>query len=123
MLRLVDGVPHVILGPLLLTLLAPLERFTGASRRQLALILVPFTGYGLVVVAATHDPGAATPQWLIPVALTANTAALVVGAAAMTRRGLTPLGRSAGAGLAAGGVLMLLALRRDDDAAVPVSSD
>ena len=92
--------------------LAPLERLTGASSRTLAVILVPFTGYGAVVVAGTRNPGAPSPQWLVPLSITANIAAVVVGAAAVTRRDLTPLGRLAGGGLVAGGVRLLLALRR-----------
>lgn len=110
LLRRVDGVPHVVLGPLLLAGLTPLERFTGASRGTLAAILVPFTAYGVVVVAGTQKPGAPSPPWLVPLAVAANTAAVVVGAAAVTRRDLTPLGRLAGGGLAAGGVRLLLAL-------------
>jgi hypothetical protein len=111
LLRRVDGVPHVVLGPLLLVALAPLERLTGASRGTLAAILVPFTAYGVLVVAGTQEPGAPPPRWLVPLAVTANAAAVVVGSAALTRRDLTPLGRLAGGGLAAGGVRLLLALR------------
>ena len=111
LLRRIDGVPHVILGPLMLAGLTPLERLTGASRRTLAAIVVPFTAYGAVVVAGTQGPGAPPPPWLVPVAATANTAAVLVGCAAVTRRRLTPLGRLAGGGLAAGGVRLLLALR------------
>lgn len=110
LLRRVDGLPHVVLGPLLLAVLTPLERLTGASRGTLAAILVPFTAYGFVVVAGTQDPRAPSPQWLVPLAVTANTAAVVVGFQARTRQDLTPLGRLAGGGLAAGGVCVLLAL-------------
>jgi len=111
LLRRVDGLPHVILGPLLLAGLTPLERSTGASRSSLVAILVTFTAYGVVVVAGTHKPGSPPPQWLVPLAVTANIAGVVVGSAAVTRRGLTPLGRLAGGGLAAGGVRLLVALR------------
>jgi hypothetical protein len=76
----------------------------------LAAIIVPFTAYGVVVVAATQKP-APPPHWLVPLAVTANTAAVVVGSAAVTRRGLTPFGRLAGGGLAVGGARLLLALR------------
>ncbi len=112
LLRRVDGIPPVVLGPLLLAGLRPLERSTGASRRTLAAILVPFTVYGVAVVMGTREPDAPVAPWLMPLAVTANTAAVVAGSAAMTQRGLTPLGRLAGAGLAAGGARLLLALRR-----------
>lgn len=112
LLRRVDGIPHVVLGPLLLTVLAPLARLTGASRSTLAAILVPFTAYGVVVVAGTQELDASPPRWLVPLAVGANTAAVVVGLAAVARRDLTPPGRLAGGGLAAGGARLLLALRR-----------
>lgn len=111
LLRRVDGVPHVVLGPLLLAALTPLERLTGASRGTLVSILVPFTAYGVGVVAGTQKPDAPPAQWLVPLAVTANTAAFIVGLAAATRRDLTPLGRLAGAGLAAGGARLILSLR------------
>lgn len=111
MLRHVDGVPHIVLGPMLLAVLTPLERSTGAPRGVLRAILVPFTAYGAAVVVATRDVEAPLPRWLIPLAITANSAAVVVGMAGLTRRRLTLPGRLAGGGLAAGGVRMLLALR------------
>jgi hypothetical protein len=74
-------------------------------------ILLPFTAYGAAVVVGTQDLEKPLPGWLIPLAITANSAAVVVGTAGVTRRRLTPLGRLAGGGLAAGGVRMLLALR------------
>jgi hypothetical protein len=95
----------------LLAALTPLARLTGVSRGTLAAILVPFTAYGVVVVAVTQKRGAPSPQWLVPMAVTANSAAVLVGSAAVTRRDLTPLGRLAGGGLAAGGARLLLALR------------
>ena len=110
LLRRVDGYPHVVLGPLLLAGLTPVGRVTGASRGTLAAILVPFTAYGILVVAGTRNPDE-PPQWLVPLAVMANAAAVVVGSAAVMRRGLTPLGRLGGGGLAVGGVRLLLALR------------
>ena len=111
LMRRVDGVPHVVLGPLLLAGLTPLEGSTGASRRTLAAILVPFTAYGVAIVKGTQKPEAPPPQWLVPLAVTANAAAVAVGSAAVTRRGLTPPGRLAGGGLAAGGAGLIVALR------------
>ena len=95
----------------MLAALSPLERWTGASRGTLAAVLVPFTAYGVAVVAGTQKPAGPSPQWLLPLAVSANTAAVAVGSAAMMRSELTPLGRLAGAGLAAGGARLLLALR------------
>ncbi len=94
LLRRIDGVPHVLLGPALLAVLAPLERWTGASRRSLAAILVPFTAYGVVVLIGTRELEAPRLRWLVPVAITANAAAVAVGAAAVAHRGVTPLGRT-----------------------------
>jgi hypothetical protein len=111
LLRRVDGLPHVVLGPLLLAGLRPLERLTGASRGSLAAILVPFTAYGVVVVVGTQNLGSPPPRWLVPLAVTANIVAVVVGSAAVARPSLTPLGRLAGGGLAAGGMRLLRALR------------
>jgi len=111
LLRRVDGLPHVVLGPLLLAGLTPLERLTGASRAGLVAFLVPFTAYGVVVVVGTRKPGSPPPQWLVPSAVTANIAAVMVGSAAVARRRPTPLGRLAGGGLVAGGVCLLVAPR------------
>ncbi len=111
LLRRVDGVPHIVIGPLLLAALTVLERLTGVSRSTLAKFLVAFTAYGAVVVVATDDLSVPPPRWLVPLATTANVAAVAVGSAAVARRDLTRLGRLAGGALAAGGVRMLLALR------------
>ena len=111
LLRRVDGIPHVVLGPVLLVASAPLARWTGASRSTLAAVLVPFTAYGAAVVAGTAGQAGSPPRWLVPLAVTANAAAVGAGTVAAVRADLTPLGRVAGAGLAAGGVGMLLVLR------------
>ena len=81
-----------------------------ASKGALAAILLPFTAYGVAVVTGTQNPGAPSPQWLVPLAVTANTSAVVIRSRAVTRRGLTPFGRLAGGGLAIGGLRLLLAL-------------
>lgn len=112
LLRNVDGLPHVVLGPVLLMKVEPLERRTGVPRRVLAAVLLPLTAYGLAVVAGTRRLDAPSPRWLLPLAVTANTAAVVAGPVAVTHRHLTLLGRMAGGGLAAGGVRVLMALRR-----------
>jgi hypothetical protein len=111
LLRRVDGVPHVVLGPLLLAAVVPLERLTGVPRGAMTAILVPFTAYGVVVVAATHKRNSAIPPWLVPLAVVVNIAAVVVGSAGLTRRGLAPWGRVAGGGLALGAVRVLEKLR------------
>ena len=111
LLRRVDGVPHVVLGPLLLAAVRPLERVTGVPQRTLTAILVPFTAYGAVVVVATHERGTPVPPWLVPVAVAVNVAAVVVGSAGLRDRGLRPWGRLAGGGLALGAVGVLQALR------------
>ena len=112
LLRRVDGVPHVVLGPVLLAAVSPLERVTGVPRGTLTAILVPFTAYGVVVVAATRERDTSVPSWLVPLAVAANTGALVVGSAGLRHRGLTPWGRVASGGLALGAVRVLQALRR-----------
>lgn len=112
LLRRIDGVPHVVLGPLLLAAVVPLERISGVPRRTLATVLVPFTAYGALVVAGTQQRATPTPSWLIPLGVAANVAAAVVGSLGVTRRASTPVGRVAAAGLAIGGIRMMLALLR-----------
>lgn len=112
LLRNVDGLPHVIIGPVLLWKREPLERWTGVPKKALTAILLPFTAYGIAVVAGTQRLDAPSPRWLLPLAVTANSAAIAAGLAAATHGRLTLLGRLAGGGLAAGGVRVLMALRR-----------
>jgi hypothetical protein len=97
---------------MLLAGLTPLERSTGAPRGALAAILVLFTAYGAVIVVGTQDLDSPPPPWLLPLAVTANSAAVMVGVASVVHRDLTPLGRLAGGGLASGGARLLLALHR-----------
>jgi hypothetical protein len=103
LLRRVDGLAHVVLGPLLLAALAPLERVTGVPRATLTAVLAPFTIYGFVVVAATRKRHASTPPWLVPLAVAVNASAVAVGSAGLKRRGTTRWGRGAAGGLAIGG--------------------
>jgi hypothetical protein len=102
----------VVLGPLLLAAVAPLERVTGVPRLTLAALLLPFTLYGGVIVAGTQKRTTPVPTWLVPLAVAVHTGAVVIGSVGVTRRGLTRVGRLAGGGLAVGGVRVLLALRR-----------
>lgn len=108
----VDGVPHLVVGPLLMAAVSPIESLTGVPRRTLAAFQTTFTAYGLLVVAGTWRRHTPAPGWLMPVAATANSAAVLAGASAMARRDFSLAGRLAGVGLAAGGIRMLFALRR-----------
>lgn len=112
LLRRVDGLSHVALGPPLLAAASPLARLTGVSVGTVVAVLVPFTAYGFAVVVGTRDTSAPPPRWLVPLAVAANFSAVGLGATAAARDELTAAGRLCGVGLAVGGVRMLVALRR-----------
>ncbi len=97
--------PLTVLGPLRLAGCAA-RAANRCIRGSPAATLVPFTAYGVVVVAGAQNPGSLPPQWLVSSAVAANSLQSWSGPQRWPPW-LTPLGRPAGGGLVAGGVLLL----------------
>jgi hypothetical protein len=90
LLHRVDGIPHVVLGPVLLVLAPLLGPALGVPVAALAGFLVAFVGYGALVLVLTSDGRGAAG---LPVlAVKANLACLAAALLAQGAYDLTPLG-------------------------------
>ena len=113
-LRRVDGISHLVLGPVALGAVRPAARVLGVPERRLAAFLAAFTAYGGVVVACSRP--AQDPARLFGVVTAGNVAFLICVLTSGVRHRLTRTGLVAHVAVAASamavGVRALTASRR-----------
>ena len=91
LLRHVDGLPHVVVGPLLLVFTVPLARALGLDAVALMVFLVLLTAYGVVVLWGLRAER--VPGWLAVIAVIANGLFLAAIVTSLAVSDLTSWGR------------------------------
>ena len=91
LVRAVDGVAHVALGPLALLASGPLASRTGVPRPRLGWFLGGFTAYGLVVLTRARPEE--DPTDVLRAAVVGNTVFVACVTASLVVHDLTPVGR------------------------------
>ncbi len=91
LLRNVDGVPHVVLGPLVLLGHKQMADAIGVPRQALLVFAAAFTLYGVVVLVGLRP--ASVPGWLMVTAVLGNAAFLMAVMLSNAVHDLTVAGR------------------------------